>query len=338
MECNMNELPFDTYFAALLTPIELPGNDNLPTVDKLPPIHTLGATHAGLTNLFSSTNNDELAESANIKPIKNEELCSGELSSSSNFEDNFLEETVWIREEKITESFVAEVEVNIVAESPISNSIYEEDAIALPVVVAVKEVVASKVNKEPKKTSKKKSPKNSPEKKKAAQKKGPQKKSTQKKESKEKKSLKRARSSEESSGISYVSPSEVASKKRRTNYCFDIHRIYCPTTKKEKYYCNVTLQGKLQQTVDLVKGKRGKYAYTFYDHRKRSQERRYWPSQSCGPVIEDNCSCKCCTEEAAPKKTPSVPEVKREISTSKGAAPSSEDNCVLVLEDVFLDM
>jgi len=350
----MNDFNFDSYFAALLTPIELPTSDNLTNVDKLPPIHTLGATHAGLTNLFSSGNNDSLAETATLKTIKNEEL-SGELSSSStNLEDNFLEESSWIRDDRIPESLLSEGESNNVAESPISNSISEEDAVAspIPVIASVKQTI-TKVNKEPKKSPKKKSPKETPEKNKAVQKKGSQKKSSKKetkgkqvqeKVTKEKKSLKRSRSSEEPAS------SEAASKKRRTNYCFDIHRIYCPQTKKEKYYCNVTLQGKLQETVDLIKGKRGKYAYTFYDHRKRSKERRYWPSQSCGPVIEDGCACKNCSEttiddgcsckpssETAPNKIPSVPEIKREISTSKGTA-TTEDNCVLVLEDVFLDM
>jgi len=54
------------------------------------------------------------------------------------------------------------------------------------------------------------------------------------------------------------------------------------------------LKGKLQSEVDLIKGARGKWAYTFFDQRKKKKERRYWPSQSSGPVIEDSCSCDKC--------------------------------------------
>jgi len=64
--------------------------------------------------------------------------------------------------------------------------------------------------------------------------------------------------------------------------------------KDSKLYCKVFLKGKLQCEVDLIKGARGKWAYTFYDQRKKKKERRYWPSQSSGPVIEDPCNCMRC--------------------------------------------
>jgi len=145
--------------------------------------------------------------------------------------------------------------------------------------------------------------------------------------------------------------------KRRTNYCFDIHRIFCPYTKKEKFYCNVSLQGKLQETVDLIKGKRGKYAYTFYDQRKQRKERRYWPSQSCGPVIEDSCVCKDChldkvTQSFAPSDDDSVPKLPPPVPSNLSNAlaqplaqpkinpvpGSNNEETVIFLEEVFLDM
>jgi len=174
----MNDFYFDSYFHALLTPIE--PTDNLNIMDKLPPIHTLGATHAGLTNIFTS--NDTIAETPSMKSIKNEEFCSAELSSSTNLDDNFLEESNWIRADKIPEAFVYE-EVNNVADSPISNSISEEDVISSPIIVikAVKSVTPKP--KETKSSPKKKPSKDTQEKKKAAKKKATLKKSTKKKSS-----------------------------------------------------------------------------------------------------------------------------------------------------------
>jgi len=83
-------------------------------------------------------------------------------------------------------------------------------------------------------------------------------------------------------------------KRKRVNYCFEIHRSGCALNKDAKLYCKVFLKGKLQSEVDLIKGARGKWAYTFYDQRKKKKERRYWPSQSSGPIIEDICSCDKC--------------------------------------------
>lgn len=83
-------------------------------------------------------------------------------------------------------------------------------------------------------------------------------------------------------------------KRKRVNYCFEIHRSGCTLNKDSKLYCKVFLKGKLQSEVDLIKGARGKWAYTFYDQRKKKKERRYWPSQSSGPVIEDPCNCERC--------------------------------------------
>lgn len=83
-------------------------------------------------------------------------------------------------------------------------------------------------------------------------------------------------------------------KRKRVNYCFEIHRSGCQANKDSKLYCKVFLKGKLQSEVDLIKGARGKWAYTFYDQRKKKKERRYWPSQSSGPVIEDPCNCDKC--------------------------------------------
>jgi len=83
-------------------------------------------------------------------------------------------------------------------------------------------------------------------------------------------------------------------KRKRVNYCFEIHRSGCALNKNAKLYCKVFLKGKLQSEVDLIKGARGKWAYTFYDQRKKKKERRYWPSQSSGPIIEDPCSCDKC--------------------------------------------
>jgi len=83
-------------------------------------------------------------------------------------------------------------------------------------------------------------------------------------------------------------------KRKRVNYCFEIHRSGCSLNKDSKLYCKVFLKGKLQSEVDLIKGARGKWAYTFFDQRKKKKERRYWPSQSSGPIIEDSCSCDKC--------------------------------------------
>jgi len=324
MECNINDLNFDNYFAALLTPIELPENDN---IAKLPPIHTLnnsfgGSPHAGVSNLFSSiTNHNYLGESVYVQSIKNEipDNCSTDLSSSSqNLEENFFEETTWLKEDKIPESCIAEIEVQGITDSPASNYLSEEEAITSPVSIKLENV---QVAKNDKKSIKQKTMKDKKSIKQAHK----------EKNSKDKKSPKRQRATEEEYTL------EAAKKKRRTNYCFDIHRIYCPHSKKEKYYCNVTLQGNLQETVELIKGKRGKYAYTFYDQRKQRKERRYWPSQSCGPVLEDTCPCKHCNVDNNDiKKVSCSQEVKRENST-KGT-PATDDNCVLILEDVFLDM
>lgn len=103
-------------------------------------------------------------------------------------------------------------------------------------------------------------------------------------------------------------------KRKRVNYCFEIHRSGCPQNKESKLYCKVFLKGKLQSEVDLIKGARGKWAYTFYDQRKKKKERRYWPSQSSGPVIEDPCGCDKCilpsipTEEEGEFSSPSTEE------------------------------
>jgi len=124
----------------------------------------------------------------------------------------------------------------------------------------------------------------------------------------------------------------ITNKNKRSNYCFDIHRTYCPNTNQEKFYCNVSLQGKFQETVDLIKGKRGKYAYTFFDKRKNRKERRYWPSQSCGPVSEDNCDCDSCKIH----KIHSI-ETLRDANINHLIHPE-QDNNVIFLEDVFIDM
>lgn len=105
-----------------------------------------------------------------------------------------------------------------------------------------------------------------------------------------------------------------APKRKRVNYCFEIHRSGCPLNKDSKLYCKVFLKGKLQSEVDLIKGARGKWAYTFYDQRKKKKERRYWPSQSSGPVIEDPCNCEKCIpnsahEEEVDFSSPSTEEV-----------------------------
>jgi len=77
------------------------------------------------------------------------------------------------------------------------------------------------------------------------------------------------------------------------------------------------LKGKLQSEVDLIKGARGKWAYTFYDQRKKKKERRYWPSQSSGPVIEDPCNCDKCS----PNNTAQIVSNDEEFSSS----PSTEE-------------
>jgi len=77
------------------------------------------------------------------------------------------------------------------------------------------------------------------------------------------------------------------------------------------------LKGKLQSEVDLIKGARGKWAYTFFDQRKKKKERRYWPSQSSGPVIEDPCNCDKCT----PNNIAQIVSNDEEFSSS----PSTEE-------------
>jgi len=334
-----NLTDFDSIFAALLTPIELPDNDN---IEKLPPIHTLGTSYAS-NNLFSSNNNQNfMGDSSFLRSVKNEDNCSPELrnsdnnycstelsNSNNNLEDTFMEDPTWFRDDAISDSPILEREVS----SPdliVCNSLSEEEVIVSPV-----KSVKLKANK---KKVEKKSTKKSPEKK------DQEKISSLKKSPKEK----RPREKEEEPVICEA----LAKKKRRTNYCFDIHRMYCPHSKKEKYYCNVTLQGKLQETVDLIKGKRGKYAYTFYDQRKQRKERRYWPSQSCGPVLEDGCHCKYCSQDNITKIVLTPVGIKREalidethesINLLKQDNLSKEtpadDNCVLFLEEVvFLDM
>jgi len=61
-------------------------------------------------------------------------------------------------------------------------------------------------------------------------------------------------------------------KRKRINYCFEIHRSGCSLNKDSKLYCKVFLKGKLQSEVDLIKGARGKWAYTFYDQRKKKKK------------------------------------------------------------------
>jgi len=85
-------------------------------------------------------------------------------------------------------------------------------------------------------------------------------------------------------------------QRKRVNYCFEIHRSGCPLKEDSRLYCKVFLKGKLKSEVDLIKGARGKWAYTFYDERKDKNERRYWPSQSSGPIIQDPCSCLLCNK------------------------------------------
>jgi hypothetical protein len=112
-----------------------------------------------------------------------------------------------------------------------------------------------------------------------------------KKEKKEKKEKgeKRKRNDEQKS-----TEKSKKSNKKRTNYCFQIHKSCCPFEKRERLFCRVYLQGKLRETCALTKGARGKYAYTFFDERKQKRERRYWPSQSCGTCTEVKCTCSSC--------------------------------------------
>ena len=63
-------------------------------------------------------------------------------------------------------------------------------------------------------------------------------------------------------------------KRKRVNYCFEIHRSGCTLNKDSKLYCKVFLKGKLQSEVDLIKGARGKWAYTFYDQRKKKKRKK----------------------------------------------------------------
>lgn len=288
MECNLNDFTFDTYFAALLTPIELTDNEN--NFERLPPINTLGATHAG-TSLFSSLNNSRmLAENSYFKQIKNEDYSTELSTSTGTLDENFLEEGRSFKDDIL---YASEKDIVDSIDSPNSScALTEEEIMNSPIPIKQENVEIVKISDSP---------------------------------SGEKK-LKRSRAEDDSSS------SKDSKKKRRVNYCFDIHKVYCPFTKKEKYYCNVSLQGKLQETVDLIKGKRGKYAYTFYDQRKQRKERRYWPSQSCGPVLEDTCNCERCNVDA-PKKVPiSSAPVDRNETNAK------DDNCVIFLEEVFLDM
>lgn len=109
--------------------------------------------------------------------------------------------------------------------------------------------------------------------------------------------------------------------RKRINYCFEIHRSGCSLNKDAKLYCKVFLKGKLQSEVDLIKGARGKWAYTFYDQRKKKKERRYWPSQSSGPVIEDACDCEKCIPNNCSNSNLAVNNTDEDFSSS----PSTEE-------------
>jgi len=334
MEC-ITDFNFDNYFAALLTPIELTEVDTFGEREKLPPISTistLGSSSGSSKNLFSSTNNHTLlAESIYMKPLKQEESLSASLNGSS-IEDSLLQEDRVLRDIEmnavniVPEKAVTE-RVASVPESPVSN-LTEEEVINSPAPLKIETL-----NFQSSKTAPK--PVTNVETKKAAK-------------------TKRSRV------IAEAISDEAAKKKRRTNYCFEIHRVYCPHSKSQKYFCNVTLSGKLQETVDLIQGKRGKFAYIFYDARKQRHERRYWPSQSCGPVLEDNCTCEKCDTPKTKKPKSSRKQVSRKlaikeepkeepkeevvisqtvtIQDTSAKDTTNDDNGVIFLEEVILEM
>jgi len=279
---------FDSYFSSLLTPVEIPADefDN----DKLPSINSMGISSAA-TNLFFMSR-QSLFDQDNATP-SNENEC---IQESLTDEDNSL-------------SPLNHFQNGL----PMPTPMYPYPIIQsnIPIIDSPQQVIASPQQMQEMQqvdqadqVDQAEVVKESPKKRKANV-------------TKKQNSAKRAKMSKATTG--------TASERKRSNYCFDIHRVSCPYERTERYYCNVSLQGKLQETVELVKGKRGKYAYTFFDQRKQKQERRYWPSQSCGPVVEDDCECERCL--GAPKRiVPKVvPKKIRLIVRDKRTTRSTKD-------------
>jgi len=302
----------------LLTPIESP--EEIAETPRERPLGLL-CSSTGASNLFFSISKHSLFTNDNIevKTIKNEENSESVEGDSSIISAQMVQESdlsyMPIKEEN---SFESPTPLN--GSSYLNSPLQEETRISSPNTSRIEDEVIQSPQIKIEKISKKR---------------------TSNDVKADKKTAKRAKITKATTGI------ENCKKKRRTNYCFDIHRTFCPHSKKENFYCNVSLQGKLQETVDLIKGKRGKYAYTFYDHRKQRKERRYWPSQSCGPIIEDGCSCSNChldkvTQTFSSSQSsqeiffPSLPAPTK-LSNSMSGSNGIEDN-VIFLEDVFLDM